>query len=97
MEYFVNILWFILLLVTVLVLPILIHLLHRTWKAARYIQQYFYEMKIAGKGIVAGTNHIGALNDTITLASDVLNTGESINKSSETLKVTIGERATKLK
>tara|TARA_B100000780_G_scaffold156103_1_gene109176 strand:- start:4734 stop:5027 length:294 start_codon:yes stop_codon:yes gene_type:complete len=97
MEHIVNILWFILLLVTVLVLPILIHLLHRTWKAAKYIQQYFYEMKIAGKGIVEGTNHIGALNDTINVATGILNTAGSINKSSETLKVTLGGRAAKIK
>lgn len=93
MESTVNTLWLILLIVTVLVLPILIHLLHRTWKAARNIERYFLEMKEAGFGVAANTEHITALDNTITVASGILNVAGSINTNAETLKNTLAKRA----
>ncbi|MFC4723005.1 hypothetical protein ACFO5O_11785 [Geojedonia litorea] len=97
MEGTVNILWLILLIVTVLVLPFLIHLLHRTWKAARSIERYFLEMKTAGFGIAGHTEYIKALDDTIGVASGILGVAGSINERSETLKTTLANRAEKLK
>lgn len=93
MESTVNILWLILLIVTVLVLPILIHLLHRTWNAACNIERYFLEMKQAGLGVAENTSHISALDETINVASGILEVAGSIDQHSETLKNTLAKRA----
>ena len=93
MEETVNILWLILLIVTVLVLPFLIHLLHRTWRASRNIERYFSEMKTAGLGVANNTEHITALDDTINVASGILGVAGSINEHSNNLKTTLAERA----
>ena len=91
----VNILWLILLVVTVLVLPYLIHLLHKTWQAARSIERYFKEMKEAGIGIADNTEHVKALNATIGVASGILEVAGSINERADTLKTTLATRAEK--
>ncbi|MBX2817167.1 MAG: hypothetical protein KTR24_14260, partial [Saprospiraceae bacterium] len=62
MSQAVLILWTILLVVTLLLLPLIISLLHRTWKASRNIERYFKEMLTAGLGIAGNTAHISALN-----------------------------------
>lgn len=91
----VNILWLILLIVTVLVLPYLIHLLHKTWQAARSIERYFKEMKEAGIGVANNTEHVKDLNDTIGVASGILEVAGSINERADTLKTTLATRAKK--
>jgi len=92
----VNILWTILLVVTVLLLPLIVSLLHRTWKAARSIERYFAEMAEAGLGIAGNTEHIEALNDTISVASGMLEVAGNINEHAETIENTLGGRAAKL-
>jgi len=92
----VFIIWIILLVVTVLILPYLIYLLHKTWKAARSIEIYFNEMLKAGVGIANNTGHIKALDDTITVAGDMLNTAGKINEHTETIEKTFHQRAAKL-
>ena len=92
----VFILWAVLLVVTVLVLPYLVYLLHRTWKAARSIERYFAEMLEAGLGIAGNTEHIKALNDTIAVASGMLEVAGNINEHAETIKDTLGGRAANL-
>jgi hypothetical protein len=89
----VNILWTILLVVTVLILPYLVYLLHTTWKAARSIERYFAEMREAGLGIAGNTEHIKALNDTIAVASGMLEVAGNINEHAETIKDTLGGRS----
>lgn len=96
METTVNTLWLILLIVTVLILPYLIHLLHKTWRAARSIERYFKEMEQAGIGIAGNTENIIALDDTIAVASGILGVAGSINGHSDTLKSTLASRAEKL-
>jgi hypothetical protein len=97
MEETVNLLWLILLIVTVLVLPFLIHLLHRTWRAARNIERYFSEMKTAGLGVADNTENIKALDNTIAVASGILGVAGSINSHSDTLKTTLAKRAENVK
>ncbi|MFS4491305.1 hypothetical protein [Maribacter sp. 2308TA10-17] len=92
----VNILWLILLIVTVLVLPYLIYLLHKTWQASRSIERYFKEMKEAGIGIANNTEHVKALNDTIGVASGILGVAGSINEGADTLKTALATRAEKI-
>jgi len=93
---FVNILWLVLLIVTVLVLPYLIHLLHKTWQASRSIERYFKEMKEAGIGVAGNTEHVKALDDTIGVASGILEVAGSINEHADTLKTTLASRAEKI-
>ncbi|MBA3986974.1 MAG: hypothetical protein H0X63_10475 [Flavobacteriales bacterium] len=95
MESTVNILWTILLIVTVLVLPYLIYLLHTTWKAAKSIERYFTEMKIAGIGISNNTEHIKALDATIEVASGMLEVAGDINSHAETIANTLNSRTNK--
>lgn len=92
----VDILWLILLIVTVLILPYLVRLLHRIWLASRSIERYFKEMKEAGIGVAGHTEHVKALNDTIGVASGMLDVAGSINKNADTLKTTLATRAEKI-
>ena len=96
MDSAINILWTVLLIVIVLVVPYLVYLLHSTWRAARGIERYFNEMKQAGLGIAANTEHIGALNNTITVASGILGVEANINEHAGTIKDTLGGRAAQL-
>lgn len=96
MPQAVFVLWTILLIVTVLVLPIIVGLLHRTWKAARSIERYFKEMAEAGVGIAGNTDHVSALNDTISVASGMLDVAGNLDEHAKTIKETLADRASKL-
>lgn len=58
--------------VTFVVVPIALHLLHRTLQAARAIERYTRESLEAGVGIASNTSAIGALEETIQAASSLL-------------------------
>ena len=62
----------------VVILPIAVYLLHRTWKAARSIELYFGEMRDAGVGIAGNTGNIKALDDTIAVATQIIETSGQI-------------------
>lgn len=96
MPQVVFVLWTILLVVTVLLLPFIVSLLHRTWKASRSIERYFKEMKEAGFGVAGNTEHIKALDDTISVASGMLEVAGDINQHAETIKNTLADKAAKL-
>lgn len=96
MSQAVLILWTILLVVTVLLLPLIISLLHKTWKASRNIERYFKEMNEAGGGIAGNTAHITALNDTIGVATTMLGVAGQIDENAATIKGALAGRAAKL-
>ncbi|MDB4539445.1 hypothetical protein OAG16_02680 [Saprospiraceae bacterium] len=96
MPQAVFVLWTILLVVTVLLLPFIVHLLHKTWKASRSIERYFKEMLEAGLGVAGNTEHIKALDDTISVASGILGVAGDINQHAETIKDTLAGKAAKL-
>ncbi len=96
MPQAVYILWAILLVVTVLLLPVIVSLLHKTWKAAHRIEIYFKEMKEAGLGIAGNTDHIPVLNDTIEVASEMLEVAGDIDEHANTIKETLSNRANQL-
>lgn len=96
MSQAVLILWTILLVVTVLLLPLIVSLLHKTWVASRNIERYFKEMLDAGLGIAGNTEHIKALNDTISVAGGMLEVAGKINENANTIKGALGDRAAKL-
>ncbi len=73
--------WKVGLAVTLLVfVPLAVVLLHRLWRAARSIQIYAREALVAAGGIAGHTVHVGALNDTIAVASEILTTATAIEQ-----------------
>ena len=96
MSQAVLILWTILLVVTVLLLPLIVSLLHKTWVASRNIERYFKEMLDAGLGIAGNTEHIKALNDTISVAGGMLDVAGNINENANTIQGALADRAAKL-
>lgn len=95
MPTIVYILWIITLVVALILFPFIVRLLHKTYLAARNIERYLCEMKKAGMGIAGNTDHITALNSTIEVAVDILDSAGKINANAETIKVTLADRAAK--
>ena len=92
----VETLWLLLLLVAVVVvLPLLVYLLHRTWLAARNIERYFAEMAEAGVGIANSTAHVKALESTIAVATKILGVAGGINSHAATIETTLAGRVSK--
>lgn len=60
--------------------PLSVVLLHRLWRAARSIQIYAREALTAAAGIAGHTAQIGALDDTIAVASSMLGTAGAIEQ-----------------
>ncbi len=96
MSSIILTLWTILLVVTVLLLPLIISLLHRTWVASRSIERYFKEMLEAGVGIAGNTDYVTALDDTIGVASGILDVAGEINENAETIKGAVADRAAQI-
>lgn len=96
MSSTILILWTILLVVTVLLLPLIVNLLHRTWVASRSIERYFKEMKEAGLGIAGNTGYVSALDDTIDVATTILGVAGEIDKNANTIKGAVADRAASL-
>lgn len=88
-------LWILTLVVAVVLLPFIVRLLHKTFRSAQSIERYLREMKEAALGIAGHTEHVSALNSTIAVATDILDTAGKINGNAETLEVTMANRATK--
>ena len=90
----VYVIWAVTLAVAVLVvLPLTVYLLQRTLDAARSIERYMAEMRDAGVGIAKNTSHIPALDDTITVATQILGTAGSIKTHAATIETTLVARA----
>jgi len=95
MPQVVYIFWIIILVVAVLILPFIVWLLHKVLYSARQIERYLREMKEAGLGIAGNTGYIPALDSTIEVAVDILDSAGKINTNAETIKVTLADRAAK--
>jgi hypothetical protein len=90
----VYVIWIIVLAVAVLIiLPLTVALLQRTLNAARNIERYFAEMRDAGVGIANNTQHIKALDDTIGVARQLLETAGSIKEHAAAIESTLAARA----
>lgn len=90
----VFVIWAITLAIAVLVvLPLVVYLLQRTLNAARNIELYFAEMRDAGVGIASNTSHITALDDTISVATQILDTAGSLKDHAATIETTLTARA----
>jgi hypothetical protein len=66
--------------VTVVIVPLAVYLLHRTLRAARSIERYTRESLVAGVGIATNTGAIAALDDTIRAASSLLEAAEALKR-----------------
>jgi len=88
-------LWIIVLVVALILFPFIVRLLHKTFMAAKNIERYLREMKEAGLGIAGNTGYIPALDSTIEVAVDILDSAGKINNNAETIEVTMADRAAK--
>lgn len=86
-------LWIILLVVTVLVLPFIVRLLHKAYVYSRNIDRYFGEMLEAGLGIANNSDNVKALDQTIGVATDILGVAGNINEHAEGLAGALAARA----
>ena len=95
MPPIVYILWIVVLVVALILFPFIVRLLHKTLIAAKNIERYLKEMKEAGLGIAGNTGYITALDSTIEVAVDILDSAGKINSNAETIEVTLAGRAAK--
>lgn len=66
--------------VTFVVVPLALHLLHRTLRAARAIERYTREALAAGVGIANHTEAVAALEQTIDTASSLLEAVQALER-----------------
>ncbi len=95
MPTIVYILWIVVLVVALLLFPFIVRLLHKTFMAAKNIERYLREMKEAGLGIAGNTAYIPALDSTIEVAVDILDSAGKINSNAETIETVMADRAAK--
>ncbi len=89
----VYVIWWATLIVAVfVVLPLAVYLLHRAFTAARQIEHYAAKALTAGGGIAGNTENIGALEDTISVATGILHTAESIEGRTGQIEGVFAER-----
>ena len=85
--------WCVGLIVTLVILvPLAVYLLHRTWRAARSIQRYAAETLQAAGGIARNTANIAALDATIGVAGDMLAAAGAAERKLDTVATVLGER-----
>ena len=85
--------WWAGLIVTLVVLvPLAVYLLHRTWRSARSIQRYAAETRQAAGGIARNTAKITALDTTITVAGDMLVAAGAVERKLDTVATVLEER-----
>lgn len=81
----VYVIWWIVLAIAVfIVVPLVLYLLQRTLRAARHIDRYFAETLTSGVVIAQSTGAEPALNDTIAVATTILETAGAIEKKAGT-------------
>jgi hypothetical protein len=68
--------------VTFVVVPLALYLLHRTFRAARSIERYTREALAAGVGIAENTSAVAVLEETIAAARSLLAAAEALKRRS---------------
>ena len=84
--------WWIGLILTLVVLPLAVYSLHRTWRSARSIQRYAAETLQAAAGIARNTANISALDTTINVATEVLGAAGGVERKLHTVASVLEER-----
>jgi hypothetical protein len=82
-----------LVLTLVVFVPLAVYSLHRTWRSARSIQRYAAETLQAAAGIARNTGNIKALDATIGVATDMLNSTGAIGVKLDTVARVLEQRA----
>ena len=89
----VLVLWWIALGLTVLVIvPLALYLLHRTWKAAHNIRRYTGEALEAGGGIARHTGSVASLEETLAAAGPLLEHTAELRRATGELAETLRRR-----
>ena len=85
--------WATLIVAVVIVLPLAVYLLRRTLQAARQIERYTAQALAAGTGIAGNTENIAALEQTISTATEILETARAIEEHTGTIEEVLAARA----
>ncbi len=89
-----HIIWLVVLLIVVVVIvPLAIHLLHRTLTAAQSIRRYLDDMLVAGVGIAGNTAAIPALDETLRVAGAMVGVAGDLDAHSATIASVLSSRA----
>lgn len=90
----VHVIWIIVLaIIVVVIVPLAIHLLHRTLSAAVSIRRYLDEMLVAGLGIAGNTSAIPALNQTLSVAGAMVGVAGDLKGHTATIASVLASRA----
>ena len=90
----VYIIWWVGLLLTLIVfVPLAVYLLHRLWRTAQAIEIYAREALAAAGGIAGNTAQIGALDQTISVATEILSAAGAIEQKLNTATAVLATRA----
>ena len=84
--------WAVLAIAVLIVVPLVLYLLQRTLRAARHIERYFAETLESGVAIVHSTSAEPALNDTIAVATAILETAGRIEQKAGAAAQTLSSR-----
>lgn len=76
--------------VTLVIVPLAIFLLHRTLRAASGIERYTREALEAGVGIAKNTEAVAALDATITTAGSLLETSQKLSERTAAIAKAVG-------
>ena len=77
----------------VVFIPLAVYLLHATFRAARSIERYAHDTLEAAGGIATHTAAIPALDDTIAVATYILEATEAVEAKLATIADVLGQRA----
>lgn len=87
-------LWWVTLGLTILVVvPVVVYLLHRTWEAARNIRRYTAEALEAAAGIVENAAAVGALEETVDRAGPLVEKAGALDEAADRLAGILSRRA----
>lgn len=89
----IYVLWIVGLVLVLLVVPVVVYFLHRLLQDARNIKRYTAEMLTAGVGAAGNTKNIAELQNTIQVATGILNTAGAIDQHSAAIENLLASRA----
>lgn len=78
--------------VTLVIVPVAIVLLHRTLRAASAIERYTRESLEAGVGIAKNTEAVKALDDTIAAATSLLEGSQKLRERTDAIAKAVSSK-----
>lgn len=89
----VHAVWIGALILVTLLVPVVVLLLHRVWRAAAMIARYLMEMAGAAEMIAANTSAASALQATRAAAQTLLTDAAELQRDANLVAVTLSQRA----